>query len=145
MSYFPEVYFFGQVALAAILGAVVGWQRASWGKSAGARTYALVGGGATLFTIISLNIFASGNNALVAAQIVTGIGFLGAGMILHKENHVEGLTTAAGLWMMAAIGMTVGVKFYLLAVLTTVIMLIILMLDEQKFRKNKENTPQTRA
>ena len=75
----------------------------------------------------------------MAAQIVTGIGFLGAGMILHKENHVEGLTTAAGLWMVAAIGMAVGVKFYLLAALTTVVMLVILMMDEQKFRKRRLN------
>ena len=135
----PEIYFLGQVVLAVILGAIVGWQRASWGKSAGARTYALVCGGAALFTIVSLNAFGLSESSRVAAQIVTGIGFLGAGMILHKENHVEGLTTAAGLWMVAAIGMAVGVKFYILAALTTVVMLVILMMDEQKFRKRRLN------
>ena len=95
-----EIYFILQTLLSLVLGGLVGWQRERWGKSAGSRTYALVAAGSTLFTILSLNAFSS-NPSQVAAQIVTGIGFLGAGSILHRENKIEGLTTAAGLWIVA--------------------------------------------
>ena len=132
-----EVYFILQILLAIILGGLVGWQRERWGKSAGARTYALVTAGSTLFTLLSVNAFAAQPSA-VAAQIVTGIGFLGAGIILHRENRVEGLTTAAGLWMVAAIGMAVGLKYYLLSVAGTLIMLFVLFLDSEKLAGRKE-------
>ena len=118
------------VILALFLGAILGWQRENWGKSAGPRTYALVAGGSALFTILSVSAFGT-DVSRVASQIVVGIGFLGAGTILHKENRVEGLTTAAGLWMTAAIGMAVGVQYYILAVVVSLLVLAIFMMDKK--------------
>ncbi len=132
-----EVIMVGHVILALFLGAVLGWQRENWGKSAGPRTYALVAGGSALFTLLSITAFGS-DVSRVASQIVVGIGFLGAGTILHKENRVEGLTTAAGLWMMAAIGMAIGVRYYVLAIAVTALSLIIFMIDDRKFKQHGE-------
>jgi len=130
-SILPQLYFFAQIILSIFLGAVIGWQREKRGKAAGARTYALVTAGAALFTILSVNIFPD-DPARIAAQIVTGIGFLGAGAILHKESAIVGLTTAAGLWIAAAIGMAVGLRYYLLAILTAATILAVLMINERR-------------
>lgn len=135
-TYFNEVVLLGQIALAFILGGVIGWQRENWGKWAGPRTYALVTGGSTLFTILSVVAFGS-DVARVAAGVVTGIGFLGAGTILHKEDRVEGLTTAAGLWIAAAIGMAVALEYYLLSICSSLLVILVLMFDDSKFRKAK--------
>lgn len=132
-----ELVWFGQIVLAAILGGLVGLQRERWGKSAGPRTYALVSGGAALFTILSLHAFGD-YSATVASSIVSGIGFLGAGLIFKSENHVEGLTTAAGLWTISAIGMAVGIGYYVLSVLGTLLMLALLALNDRRFRKHPE-------
>lgn len=130
-----ELYFLEQLVLAVVLGAVLGAQRQRRGRWAGLRTYALVTAGATLFTVLGLNaFFAAQSGAIVAAQIITGIGFLGAGTILHKEDRVEGLTTAAGLWVAAAIGMAVGVQYFLLAIGTTALIFLVLMIDDRRFR-----------
>lgn len=137
---YPEAYYIVQIFLALILGGMVGWQRAVWGKSAGSRTYALVTAGSALFTILSMYSFGD-DIARVAANIVVGIGFLGAGTILHKEDRVVGLTTAAGLWMAAAIGMAVGVGQFILAIFTSVLVLTVLMIDERKIgREDKCET-----
>jgi putative Mg2+ transporter-C (MgtC) family protein len=133
-----EIYMVLHVVLALVLGGILGWQRGNWGKSAGPRTYALVAGGSALFTILSITAFGF-DVARVASQIVVGIGFLGAGTILHKENRVEGLTTAAGLWMAAAIGMAVGVKYYILAAIVSLLVLGIFMLDDKNFKKDSED------
>lgn len=130
-----EFFMVGQVILALILGGILGWQRERWGKWAGPRTYALVAGGSTFFTILSITAFGA-DTARVASQIVIGIGFLGAGTILHRDNKVEGLTTAAGLWMSAAIGMAVGVKYYVVAAVVSLLVLIILMVDDKKIGKS---------
>ncbi len=127
----PQIYFLGQMILALILGGAIGWQREKLGKAAGARTYALVTVGSALFTILSVSAFPD-DPARVAAQIITGIGFLGAGAILHKESRIVGLTTAAGLWITAAIGMAVGLRYYFLAVVGTLIILAVLMINEKK-------------
>lgn len=128
------------ILLAIALGGVLGWQRLKLGKSAGPRTYALVTSGATLFTLMSRFGFGSNTTAPnIAAQIVTGIGFLGVGLIFHRKNHVDNLTTAAGLWMSAAIGVAVGLSFYILAVFTTIIIFFVLMLDDQKLNPHKED------
>ena len=137
-----ELFMIAHVVLALILGAILGWQRENWGKSAGSRTYALVAGGSALFTILSMHAFGS-DVARIASQIVVGIGFLGAGTILHKENKIEGLTTAAGLWMAAAIGMAVGVQYYILAVVVSLLVLVIFVLDigrNKNIIKDKGNT-----
>ncbi|OGH88844.1 MAG: hypothetical protein A2537_02590 [Candidatus Magasanikbacteria bacterium RIFOXYD2_FULL_36_9] len=129
-----DIWYILQILLAIVLGAILGVQRERWGKWAGPRTYALVCAGSALFTLLSRNFFTN-NPAVIAGSIVTGIGFLGAGTILHKENRVEGLTTAAGLWMAAAIGMIVGVERYILASITTLIILLVLMIDDKSIHK----------
>ncbi len=115
-----------------VLGGLLGWQRERWAKPAGIRTYALVTAGSTLFTILSLHAFGPNEVGRLAAQVVIGIGFIGAGTILHRSDHIEGLTTAAGLWISAAIGMAVGVGWYVLAVLCTLLILAMLIVDEKK-------------
>lgn len=126
------------MVLAVLLGGVVGYQRQQRGKSAGIRTHALVTLGATLFTILSRFGFGFGpetDPSRVAAQIVVGIGFLGAGMILHQKNRVVGLTTAAGLWAAAALGMTIGVGWYAIAVVATLFILTILLINDRWARR----------
>ncbi len=129
-----DLMFIFQILLAIVLGAILGIQRERWGKWAGPRTYALVCAGAAVFTFLSRNFFPT-SPALVASAVVSGIGFLGAGTILHKENKVEGLTTAAGLWMTSALGMTVGVERFTLAIISTFIILILLMIDDKFIKK----------
>lgn len=97
-----------RLLLATFLTGLIGFEREATGKSAGLRTHAMVGFGAALFTLVSMAGFSTGDPGRVAAQIVTGIGFLGAGAIWRSEDRVRGLTTAAGLWAAAAIGMGIG-------------------------------------
>ncbi len=119
--------------LAIFLGGLLGWQREHIGKSAGLRTYALVTFGSAIFTMLSIHAFNINDQARVAAQIISGVGFLGAGMIIHKEGGiVEGLTTAAGLWTSAAIGMAVGAGWYIEAVTATLIMFLLLFINKKK-------------
>jgi putative Mg2+ transporter-C (MgtC) family protein len=116
-----------RLLVAALLGALVGWEREQAQRPAGLRTYMLVAFGSALFTVLS--IIAFGPNAdpgRLAANIVVGIGFLGAGTIFREGEIVRGLTTAAGLWAVAAIGMAAGVGQYLLAAVSTAIVLVIL-------------------
>lgn len=137
MGIISQIFFIGQVLLAIGLGALIGWQREAIGKAAGARTYALVSGGSALFTILSLHAFLGADTSRVAGQVIVGIGFLGAGLIMHRESEVHGLTTAAGLWVSAAIGMAVGTGFYLLAIVGSFIMLAVFMVDEKKIINSK--------
>ena len=116
------------VALA--LGALIGYERELRAKGAGVRTHILVALGAALFMIISQNGFDGADRfdaARVAAGVVTGIGFLGGGIIM-KKNHVFGLTTAAGLWVTGAIGMAAGCGMFLMAAVCTALVLICLEL-----------------
>jgi putative Mg2+ transporter-C (MgtC) family protein len=113
-----------------ILGAIIGWERELHRQPAGFRTHSLVALGAALFAIISGYGFTGGNAdpTRIAAQIVSGIGFLGAGTILHYRGHIRGLTTAASLWAVAAVGTATGTGLYVLAIFGTVLILIILSL-----------------
>ena len=120
-----------QLLLAAFLGGAVGFQREVAHKAAGVRTYAFVAVGSCLFTILSRTAFGVGDPGRVAAQVVVGIGFLGAGLIFVRQEHVEGLTTAAGLWVVAAIGMAVGAGQYVLAVATAVIAFLLLVVGKK--------------
>jgi putative Mg2+ transporter-C (MgtC) family protein len=123
----------GRVALAAALGAILGLERELREREAGLRTHLLVSVGSALFTIVSaygFREFLVSNASVVradptriAAQIVTGIGFLGAGAIIRQGLSVRGLTTAATLWVVAAIGMAAGAGYYSAAVITTVVAL----------------------
>lgn len=137
----PQLYPISQLLLASVLGAVIGWQRETHGKAAGARTCALVTGGAALFTILSAAFPAEPSH--VAAQIVVGIGFLGAGLIIQREDRIVGLTTAASLWFAAAIGMAVGFGFFLLAIIAAALTLLILTINEEKLVKPNGNEPRT--
>ena len=120
------LFFLGQLVLSCGLGSILGWQRHKIGKSAGARTFAMVAFGSTLFTLLSLSLVSDPSR--IAAQILTGIGFIGAGTIIHKKDNVEGLTTAAGLWTSAAIGMAVGFGWYIQAIIAMILMFGILSL-----------------
>jgi putative Mg2+ transporter-C (MgtC) family protein len=106
-----------RIILGGALGALIGLEREMSGKPAGIRTYGLVGMGAAAFTVVGVLAFGNGDPvARVAQGIVTGIGFLGAGTILRLDRQIVGLTTAAGVWVAAAIGMAVGGGLYIIAI-----------------------------
>ncbi len=131
----------GRLLLAALLGGLIGLERELSSKPAGLRTNLLICVGATLLMDLSLSIAAEANAvnfqqgvafradpARIAAQIVTGIGFLGAGTIMHSRGSVMGLTTAATIWVVAAIGMAVGARAYIPAIGTTILVGVSLVL-----------------
>lgn len=125
------IIFAVQLLLSIILGSLLGWQRHQIGKAAGARTFAMVSLGSTLFTLLSLNV-SNGDPSRIAAQVLTGIGFIGAGTIIHKKDNVEGLTTAAGLWAVSAIGMAIGFGWYFQAVIASAMMFFVLAVKSAK-------------
>lgn len=120
-----------RLCLAALLGGIVGMERGSGDRPAGLRTHVLVCTGSALIMLVSIYAFDPQTYARdpgrIAAQVVSGIGFLGAGTILHEGLTVRGLTTAASLWMVAAIGLAVGSGMLLMGIISTVIMLITLV------------------
>lgn len=129
------IEFILRLFIAALLGGIIGFEREYRAKEAGARTHFLVALGSALFMIISQYGFdivlsqapkASFDPSRIASQVVTGIGFIGAGTIIFQKHVVRGLTTAAGLWVTSAIGMTCGAGLYTLAVATTILVLICL-------------------
>jgi len=113
----------GRLTLAAVCSGLIGYERESARKAAGLRTFTLVGVGAAVFSIVSIIGFQGPDQSRIAAQIVTGVGFLGAGAIFRDGAFVSGLTTAAGLWVVASIGMAAGSGSYLLAVIGTAVTL----------------------
>lgn len=120
-----------------VLGSLVGFERERKGQIAGIRTFALIAMGATLAMLLSIYIpqefmgQKSGDPGRIAAQVITGIGFLGAGAIIQMKGAVRGLTTAAGIWMIAIIGLAIGVGLYILAIVATAFILTILVLFER--------------
>ncbi|OGR82207.1 MAG: hypothetical protein A3J74_01400 [Elusimicrobia bacterium RIFCSPHIGHO2_02_FULL_57_9] len=112
-----------KIVTALVLGSVIGLEREVSDKAAGLRTNILICVGATLFTILSLKF--TNDAARISAQIVSGIGFLGAGAIMREGEHVTGLTTAATIWTVAAIGMGVGYGFWALAAWAALLVLFI--------------------
>lgn len=138
-----------QLILATILGALVGLEREYKRKEAGLRTYTLVSLGSTLFTIVAFEIFRNFSRVnfdplRVIQAVAVGIGFIGAGLIIFRRDHIEGLTTAAGLWVVSAIGVAIGVKFYFPAIFVTFLTIVILfglrLLEEKIFRKEIEKS-----
>ncbi|BAP30319.1 MgtC family magnesium (Mg2+) transporter [Chryseobacterium sp. StRB126] len=113
------------IFISVILGLLIGAEREYRNKSAGLRTFILVCFGACLFTILSIKIGAANPDRL-AANIITGIGFLGAGVIFKGENKIEGITTATTIWATASIGMAVGSGYVYFSLLGTALVLIIL-------------------
>lgn len=116
-----------RLLVALVLGAIVGLERERQERAAGLRTVTMVSLGSCLFTIVGAYGFANTDPSRVAAQIVTGIGFLGAGTIFLRKDLVRGLTTAATIWSVAAIGMAAGTAQYFVALFTTLLILSVLM------------------
>ncbi|MCI0575759.1 MAG: MgtC/SapB family protein [Chloroflexi bacterium] len=123
-----EFLFAVRIVVAALLGALVGLEREMHGRDAGLRTYAAVSLGACAFGLISANAAGVTDTTRIAAQVVTGIGFLGGGVILRGQNHVHGLTTAATLWVSAAVGLAVAYGMYLLGAVAAGTSLLLLLL-----------------
>lgn len=144
-----EIILIAQLLIALLLGMTIGTERSIAHKTAGMRTYGLVALGSCLFVIISEVVVATyllqGANVSplrMSAAIVTGIGFIGAGAILFRNHHLTGLTSAAGLWVAAGVGVAVGYKLFLVAVTTTALTLLtfsVLWRIEQKIRHISDN------
>lgn len=118
-----------RLLLAAALGAGIGYQRERAGKVAGLRTHILIALGAALFTVVSVFGFSGAvDPSRVAAGVVAGVGFIGAGVIFRGEEGVAGLTTAASIWIVAAIGLAAGAGLYLISVIVTLITIGVLMI-----------------
>ena len=123
-----------RLLLAVLFSGLIGLEREISGKEAGLRTHSLVSLGSALVMLISIEIFysfkevASVDPSRIAAQVVSGIGFLGAGAIMRFPKGISGLTTAASLWVVAAIGLSCGGGFLKPAILTTVLVIVILMI-----------------
>lgn len=122
-----------RLVLSMMLGAVIGYERKRKGQTAGVRTFSLIAMGATLAMLLSIYVpqeylgLKNGDPGRIAAQVISGIGFLGAGAIIQMKGSVRGLTTAAGIWMVAIIGMAVGVGMYWLGILASALILFILV------------------
>lgn len=130
MSVFEIIF---KLTLACVLGGVIGLERESLNRPAGLRTYTLVCVGSALAMLVSLDMYYSYGQTVnadpgrIAAQVISGIGFLGAGTIMREGATVRGLTTAAGLWTVACIGLAVGAGLYVPAIATTVLILFVLI------------------
>ncbi len=142
-----------QLLAAALLGGAIGLEREYWRKAAGLRTHMLVSLGACLFTILSREAFnsfigkTSYDPSRIAANIIVGIGFIGAGVIIQTKGGIKGITTAAGIWLAAAIGMAIGCHFYAIALFTTLIAVVILVIArgyERRFRELVKNKKEKR-
>lgn len=136
-----------KLTLACILGGLIGLERESLSRPAGLRTYTLVCVGSALAMIVSLDMYfqyyrtVNADPGRIAAQVVSGIGFLGAGTIMREGTTVRGLTTAAGLWVVACIGLAIGAGLYIPAIVTTMLILFVLIYFvkiEQKFTGMRE-------
>ncbi len=119
-----------RLLMAAALGAAIGYQRERAGKQAGIRTHVLISTGAALISLVSIYGFgAASDPSRVAAGVVVGVGFLGAGVILHHQGGiVAGLTTAATIWVMAGIGLAAGAGLYIIAVVAAAIVFGVLII-----------------
>jgi len=135
-----------QLVVAVILGGVIGLERKYKKREAGLQTYSLVALGSCLFTIVACELFyffmdksgISFDPSRIIQAVAIGIGFIGAGVIIYRQSHVEGLTTATGLWATAAIGVAVGIRLYLVAIFGTLLAAFILVVFggiERKFFK----------
>ena len=122
-----------RLMLSLLLGSIVGYERKRKGQTAGVRTFSLIAMGATLAMLLSIYVpqeylgLKNGDPGRIAAQVITGVGFLGAGAIIQMKGSVRGLTTAAGIWMVATIGMAVGVGMYWVSIAATALILFILV------------------
>lgn len=123
----PDLEVFMRIVIAFLLGALIGWERERHGISAGIRTYGAISLGACVFGVLSISMVGA-DPSRIAAQIVTGIGFLGGGVIFRQGDYVSGLTTAATLWATAAVGLAVAFGLYLISFLTALLIYLLLYL-----------------
>ncbi len=132
-----------RLVLSMVLGMAVGAERKRKGQIAGIRTFALISMGACLAMLLSIYVpqvylgLKNGDPGRIAAQVITGIGFLGGGAMIHMKGAVRGLTTAAGIWMTAIIGMAVGIGMYLCSIGATLLILLTLVTFEQYEKRRK--------
>ena len=133
MTWDAEALLAGRAILAALLGGAIGFERKRDGPEhyAGIRTFAAVSLGSCVFSLVSGNLPGAGNADRIAAQVVTGIGFIGAGLIMREGGQVKGLTTAASLWATASVGMAVAYGMFILAILSTAT--VYLLLDAHRW------------
>ncbi len=134
VTHFLQLHVLARLATAVVLGAAIGVERELHGKQAGLRTHTLIALGAALLTYMSITIpapyamaYHTGDVSRIASNIATGVGFLGAGVILHSRGRIIGLTTAATIWVVAAIGVASGAGEFIPAVGTTVLVLVVLV------------------
>ncbi|MDE6117911.1 MAG: MgtC/SapB family protein [Duncaniella sp.] len=126
-----------RIFLSLVLGSIVGVERKRKGQMAGLRTFALISMGACIAMMLSIYVcqetvgLLRGDPSRIAAQVISGIGFLGAGTIIQMKGSVRGLTTAAGIWIIATIGMAVGCGLYIIAMVATGLVLVVLIVLEQ--------------
>ncbi|HLU11321.1 MAG TPA: MgtC/SapB family protein [Oceanobacillus sp.] len=120
-----------QLLLAAFLSMILGWERERKHREAGLRTHMLIGTGSCLFTALSLYGFADGDPGRVASQILPGLGFLGAGAILKEGANIQGLTTAASIWLTAAVGMAVATGAWFLAICAVLLVWFVLSIMQR--------------
>ena len=126
-----------KLVLSMLLGSCVGLERKRKGQIAGVRTFALISMGAVLAMVLSIYVpqeylgLKNGDPGRIAAQVVTGVGFLGAGAIIQSKGSVRGLTTAAGIWMVATLGMAIGVGLYVISIVATALIIVTLVSIER--------------
>jgi putative Mg2+ transporter-C (MgtC) family protein len=129
-THLSETVIVVRLTLGFLAGAIIGFERSSRRQVAGMRTHILIATGATLLMLLSIwlsrKVISDGDPGRIAAQVVSGIGFLGAGAIIRLGNNIKGLTTAASLWLIAAVGLAIGAGMYLAAAVTEAISLITL-------------------
>lgn len=132
-----------RLVLSMLLGMIVGAERKRKGQIAGIRTFALISMGSCLAMLLSIYVpqmylgLKNGDPGRIAAQVITGIGFIGGGAMIHMKGAVKGLTTAAGIWMTAIIGMAVGIGMYMISVGATILILLTLVTFEQYEKRRK--------
>lgn len=127
-----ELLVSGRLLVAFLLGAVIGWEREHHGQEAGIRTFGLISLGACSFGLLSIFV-EYGDQGRIAAQIVSGIGFLGAGVIMQHGGHIKGITTAATIWCSAAVGTAIAFDMYVIGILTATIILLFHALRNTKY------------
>lgn len=140
MDWQLELDMAGQAILATVLGGFVGWERERHGCEAGIRTYGAVALGACVFALISMHVPDRTNPHVIAAGVVTGIGFLGAGVIVQNQRGIVGLTTAATLWSTGAVGLAVGYRMYILSCLAALIVFSLLAAHHLPFWSGLKRT-----
>src|SRR5258706_14272096 len=126
---FPEVVI--QLSLAVLFGAIIGFEREYRSKAAGFRTITMITLGSTLFTILSFKLGNEASHDRIASNIITGIGFIGAGVVFKDGLTVSGLTTASAIWVSAAMGMAIGIGEYITAACALALAIVVLALFEK--------------